>query len=67
MLGKRAGEVQAMLAAIQFRMLLVLIYNTEIVPLILCGCEISCLLSREHGLRVFESRVVRRIFDVRGR
>jgi len=49
-------------------MLHVLIYKTEIVHVILCGCEIWCLTSREeHRLRVFESRVVRRIFVVRGR
>jgi len=49
-------------------MLHVLICKTDIVPVILCGCEIWCLVSREqHILRVFESRVVWRIFDVRGR
>ena len=47
-------------------MLHVLICKTDIVPVILCGCEIWCLVSREeHRLRVCESRVVRRIFDVR--
>jgi hypothetical protein len=47
-------------------MLHVLIYKTEIVPVILCGCEIWCLLSREeHRLKVFEGRLVRGIFDVR--
>jgi len=44
------------------------ICKTDIVPVILCGCEIWCLVSREeHRLRVCESRVVRRIFDMRGR
>jgi len=39
-------------------MLHVLIYKTETVPVILCGCEIWCLTSREeHRLTVFESRV----------
>ena len=42
----RAGWVQAILAAIQFRMLHVLIYRTDIVPVILCGCEIWCLMTR---------------------
>jgi hypothetical protein len=52
---------------IQFRMLHVLICNSDIVPVILCGCEICCLTSREeHRLRVCESRVVRRIYDMRG-
>jgi hypothetical protein len=43
-LEKRAGWVQAILAAIQFRMLHVF-YKTDIVPVILCGCEIWCLMS----------------------
>ena len=56
-LKKRAGYVQATLATIQFRMLHVLSYRTDIVTLILCGCEIWCLTSREeHRLRVCESR-----------
>jgi len=50
------------------RMLYVLIYETEIVPVILCGSEIWCLTSREeHRLRVIKSMVVRRMLDVRGR
>ena len=49
-------------------MLHVLIYKTDIVHLILCGCDIWCIMSREeHTLRVCEIRVVRRIFGVRGR
>ena len=64
-LEKGAGKVQAILVTIQFRMLHVLSYRTDIVTVILCGCEIWCLTSRGHRLRVCESRVVRRIFDVR--
>jgi hypothetical protein len=65
---KRAGYVQAVLVTILFRMLQVLSYRTDIITVILCGCEIWCLASREeHRLSVYESRVVRRIFDVRGR
>ena len=64
---KKAVYVQAMLAPFQFRMLHVLIYKTDSVPFILCGCEVGCLRSRkEHRLRVCEGRVVRRIFDVKG-
>jgi hypothetical protein len=67
-LEERAGQVQAILVTFQFRMLHVLICKSDIVPLIYCGFEIWCLVSREeHRLRVCESRVVRRIFDVRGR
>jgi hypothetical protein len=44
-LGKRAGYDQAILGTIQFRMLHVLIYKTDIVPVILCGCEIWCVTS----------------------
>ena len=40
----------------------------DIVPVTLCGCVIWCLMSREeHRLRVCDSRVVMRTFDVRGR
>jgi hypothetical protein len=42
----------------------VLIYKTIILPVVLYGCETSSLaLREEHGLRVFENRVLRRIFD----
>jgi len=48
-----------------FRMFLVLIYKSDIVPVILCGCEIWSVKSIEEiRLKVIESRVVRRIFDV---
>ena len=41
---------------------------TDIVLVIVYGCEIWSVASREEiGLRVIDSRVVRRIFDVRGR
>jgi len=54
-LEKRTRYVQVILATIHFRMLHVLIHKTEIVPFILCGCEIWCLISREeHRLRDFE-------------
>jgi hypothetical protein len=47
----------------------VLSYKTDIVTVILCGCEILSYIMRrrEHRLRVCESRVVRGIFDVRVR
>jgi hypothetical protein len=39
------------------------IYKTIILPVVLCRCETSSLTSREeHRLRVFENRVLRRIF-----
>jgi hypothetical protein len=39
------------------------IYETLILSLVLYGCETCSLtLSGEHGLRVFENRVLRRIF-----
>jgi hypothetical protein len=38
-------------------------YKTIILPVVLCGCDTwSLTLKKEHRLRVFESRVVRRIF-----
>ena len=61
-------KVQAILATVQLGMFHVLIYKTDIVPLILCGCEIWSHTSREETrLRVTVSRVVRRIFDMSGR
>jgi hypothetical protein len=39
------------------------IYKTIILPVVLCGCETWFLMLREeHKLRVFENRVLRRIF-----
>ena len=39
------------------------IYRTTILPVVLYGCETRSLtLSEEHRLRVFENRVLRRIF-----
>jgi hypothetical protein len=39
------------------------IYKTIILPVVLCGCETWSLTLREEGrLRVFENRVLRRIF-----
>jgi hypothetical protein len=40
-----------------------IIYKTIILPVVLYGCETSSLtLREEHRLRVFENRVLRRIF-----
>jgi hypothetical protein len=40
------------------------IYKTVILPAVLYGCEIwSLTLREEHRLRVFENRVLRRIFE----
>jgi hypothetical protein len=42
------------------------IYNTLILPLVLYGCETWSLTVREeHKLRVFENRVLRRIFGLK--
>ena len=39
------------------------ICRTIILPVVLCGCEIWLLtLREEHRLRMFENRVLRRIF-----
>jgi hypothetical protein len=39
------------------------IYKARILPVVLCGCETRSLtLREEHGLRVFENRVLRTIF-----
>ena len=68
MLEEKQDRCTAILASIQFRMLHLLACKSDTVPVILCGCEIWCVVSREeHRLRVCERREVRRIFDVRGR
>jgi hypothetical protein len=42
------------------------IYRTIILPVVLCGCETwSLILREERRLRVFESRVLRRIFGIK--
>ena len=42
------------------------IYRTIILPVVLCGCETWSMTLREEGmLRVFENRVLRRIFGPR--
>ena len=42
------------------------IYRTIILSVILCGCETWSLTHRkEHSLRVFENRVLRRIFEAK--
>jgi hypothetical protein len=65
-----------MLATIQFRIFClsvcclktkVKIYKTVTVPLVLHGRDIfSLILREEHRLRVFENRVLRKIFELRG-
>jgi hypothetical protein len=43
------------------------IYKTIILPFVLYGCETwSLTLREEHRLRVFEKRVIRRIFGPKG-
>jgi hypothetical protein len=43
------------------------IYKTVILPVVLYGCETwSLTLGEEHRLRVFESRVLRKIFGPKG-
>jgi hypothetical protein len=43
------------------------IYKTIILPVVLYGCETwSVTLREEHGLKVFENRVLRGIFGPKG-
>jgi hypothetical protein len=57
-------SVQSLLSSrLLFRNVKVVIYKTIILPVILYGCETWYLtLREEHRLRVFENRVLRRIF-----
>jgi len=49
-----------------FKNLMIKIYRTIILHVVLYGCESwSLTLSEERMLRVFESRVLRRIFEPR--
>jgi hypothetical protein len=42
------------------------IYKTIILPVVLYGCEtLSLTLREEHRLRIFENRVLRRIFGLK--
>jgi hypothetical protein len=41
------------------------IYKTIILPVVLYGCETWSLALREHRLRVFENRVLRRVFGLK--
>jgi hypothetical protein len=42
------------------------VYKTVVLPVVLYGCETwSLTLREEHGLRVFENRVLRRIFGLK--
>jgi hypothetical protein len=44
------------------------IYKKVILPVVLYECETwSLTLGEEHRLRVFENRVLRRIFDLKGK
>jgi hypothetical protein len=48
---------------ISYKNLKIKIYKTVILPVVLYGCETwSLTLRKEHRLRVFENRVLRRIF-----
>jgi hypothetical protein len=58
------NSVQGLLSShLLSRNVKVKIYKIRILPVVLCGCETwSLTLREEHRLRVFENRVLRRIF-----
>jgi hypothetical protein len=58
-------SVQSLLSSrLLSRNIKVKIYKTTILPVVLYGCETwSLTLREEHRLRVFENRVLRRIFE----
>jgi hypothetical protein len=56
-------SVQSLLSScLLSRNVKVKIYKTLILPVVLYGCETSLTLREEHRLRVFENRVLRKIF-----
>jgi hypothetical protein len=57
------ASVQSLLSSrLLSRNVKVKIYKTIILPVVLYGCDTWYLTLREHRLRVFENRVLRRIF-----
>jgi hypothetical protein len=59
-------SVQNLLSSrLQSKNLKIRIYETITLPVVLHGCETWSLTLKEHGLRVFENRVLRRIFGPR--
>jgi hypothetical protein len=58
--------VQNLLSCLLFKNLKIIIYKTIIFSVVLYICETWCVTLREkHRLRVFENRVLRRIFGLR--
>jgi hypothetical protein len=56
-------SVQNILSSVSYKNLKIKIYRTVILPVVLSGCETwSLTLGEEQRLRVFENRVLRRIF-----
>jgi hypothetical protein len=59
-------SIQNLLSCLLLKNLKIKIYKTVILPVALYGCETwSLTLREEHRLRVFENRVLRRIFGPR--
>jgi hypothetical protein len=56
-------SVQKLRSRLLSKNLKIRIYKTIILSVVLCGCEtLSLTLREEHRLRVFENRVLRRLF-----
>jgi hypothetical protein len=60
-------SVQNLLSSrLLFKNIIIRIYKTIILPVVLYGCEtLSVTLREEHRLRVFENRMLRRIFGLK--
>jgi hypothetical protein len=60
-------SVQTLLSSRLSKNIKIRIYKTTILPVVVYGCETwSLALRGEHRLRVFENRVLRRIFGPKG-
>jgi hypothetical protein len=60
------SSVQNLLSLLLSKTIKIRIYKTIILPVVLYGCETwSLTLREEHRLRVFENRVLRRIFGLK--
>jgi hypothetical protein len=65
----RVSSADLLYSCLLYNDIKIKIYRTVILPVVLYGCETwSCKLRGQHRLRVFENRVLRKIFmSVRGR
>jgi hypothetical protein len=66
MLAAIQPRIKVLSSCLQSKNIKIRIYKTIILPVVLYGCETwSVTLRKEHGLRMFENEVLRRIFGLK--